>query len=310
MSNPAAVPGTPQPNPSHPKAAGVPAPGAGSPPPHPSAAPIAQAPKAPMRPPAGQAPQQARGATGVTRRPGSGIAAALTGGAKPPAGATGAGQRPPLGVTKPPAAHPATAGGRPAAAATGRQPVTGQARPPAATGQARPPATGQVRPPATGQARPPATGQVRPAAAGQARPPVAGQARKPGAQGRPAKQSNRRAHLRVTKLDLLSILKMAFLFAFCVGVVVFVALYMLWNVLVASGAIGSAQSLLNSVMANPNSAGPVDLGQFLSTQRVMGFITASSVLSIFVLTLLGTVFGMLYNLASSMFGGLEVTLEV
>jgi len=114
----------------------------------------------------------------------------------------------------------------------------------------------------------------------------------------------------VTKLDLLSILKMAFLFAFCVGVVVFVALYMLWNVLVASGAIGSAQSLLNSVMANPNSAGPVDLGQFLSTQRVMGFITASSVLSIFVLTLLGTVFGMLYNLASSMFGGLEVTLEV
>ena len=103
---------------------------------------------------------------------------------------------------------------------------------------------------------------------------------------------------------------MSFLFAFCVGIVIFVALFLLWSVLVNSGAIASAQSLLNSVMANPNSAGPIDLSQFLSSQRIVGFITAVSVLNIFLLTLLGTVFGMLYNLAASMFGGLEVTLEV
>jgi len=129
-------------------------------------------------------------------------------------------------------------------------------------------------------------------------------------QGKVVKQSNRRAHLRITKLDLLSIVKMSFLFAFCVGIVIFVALYMLWNVLVASEVIASAQALLESVMGNPNSTSTIDLMQFLATQRVLGFITTVSVVNIFVLTLLGTVFGMLYNLAAVLFGGLEVTLEV
>jgi len=159
------------------------------------------------------------------------------------------------------------------------------------------PAGGVPKPPA-GTARP-----VPPGATGQ-RQPVPGQGR------RPVKQSNRRAHLRITRVDLLSILKMAFLFAFCVGIVVFVALYVVWGMLEHSGAITSAQSLLNSVMGNPNSTTPLDLAQYLSSQRVLGFITAVTVLNIFVLTLLGTVFGMLYNLAAAMFGGLEVTLEV
>ena len=130
------------------------------------------------------------------------------------------------------------------------------------------------------------------------------------AQGKVVRQSNRRAHLRITKLDMLSILKMAFLFAFCVGIVVFVALYMLWNVLVVTNVISNIQELLNSVMGNPNSTTAINLAQFLSTQRVIGFITTVSVLNIFILSLLGTVFGMLYNLAAVMFGGLEVTLEV
>jgi len=108
----------------------------------------------------------------------------------------------------------------------------------------------------------------------------------------------------------LSIVKMSFLFAFCVGIVIFVALYMVWNVLVAAKVIESAQALLESVMGNPNSTAPIDLKQFLATQRVVGFITTVSVVNIFVLTLLGTVFGMLYNLAAVLFGGLEVTLEV
>ena len=130
------------------------------------------------------------------------------------------------------------------------------------------------------------------------------------AQGKLTRQSNRRAHLRITKVDLLSILKMSFLFAFCVGIVIFVVLLMLWAILDASGAVTSAQSLINSVMSSPGATNSVDLTQYLSGQRVVGFIAAVTVLNIFILTLLGTVFGMLYNLASVMFGGPEVTLEV
>jgi len=103
---------------------------------------------------------------------------------------------------------------------------------------------------------------------------------------------------------------MAFLFAFCAGIVIFIALMMLWGVLTSTGVVENLQNLLNSVMGNPNTPTVINLSQYLSSQRVVGFITAVTVLNIFVLTLLGTVFGMLYNLAATMFGGLEVTLEV
>jgi len=123
-------------------------------------------------------------------------------------------------------------------------------------------------------------------------------------------QANRRAHLRITKLDLLAILKMSFLFAFAVSVVIFTACFILWNLLLATGAIDGAQNLLNSVMGNPNGQSTVQLTEFLNTSRVIGFIAGVSVINVFILTLLGTLFGALYNLASVMFGGLEVTLEV
>jgi len=144
----------------------------------------------------------------------------------------------------------------------------------------------------------------------QGKVPVDGKQKRPMGKGKVVKQSNRRAHLRITKLDLLSIVKMSFLFAFCVGIVIFVALYMLYQVLEAAEVIKSLQELLESVMGNPNSTAPIDLMQFLAKQRVLGFITTVSVVNIFVLTMLGTVFGILYNLAAVLFGGLEVTLEV
>jgi len=233
-----------------------------------------------MPPPAGRSGQSVHAATGVTRPPQGNVAAVLA----------NAPQKAP-GIVNPGQQRPAPAQQRPAPAQ--QRPAPGQQRP----------AGGVPKPPA---------GTVRPAPAGVAgqRPPAGSQATKPAPHGRPAKQSNRRAHLRITRLDLLSILKMAFLFAFCVGIVVFVALYVLWGFLQQSGVITSAQSLLNSVMGNPSSSTPLDLAQYLSTQRVVGFITAVTVLNVFVLTLLGTVFGMLYNLAAAMFGGLEVTLEV
>jgi len=132
----------------------------------------------------------------------------------------------------------------------------------------------------------------------------------PTVKGKAGQQSNRRAHLRITNVDVLSILKMSFLFAFCTGIVIFTALFMLWGILVSSGAVESAQSLLNSVMGNPNGTTTVNLAQYLSAQRVVGFVTLISAVEVVVMTILGFLFGLLYNLAAVMFGGLEVTLEV
>lgn len=141
------------------------------------------------------------------------------------------------------------------------------------------------------------------------RPGVSG-VKKPAAQGKLTPTSSRRAHLRITKLDLLAVVKMSFLFAFCVAVVMFVAGFFLWNLLQGTGAISGLEGLLNSVMGNPNGSTSVQLTQYLNTSRVVGFLAGVSVISVFLLTLLGTIFGALYNLASVMFGGIEVTLEV
>jgi len=151
-------------------------------------------------------------------------------------------------------------------------------------------------------------------------PPVAPPARKaeskPAAKRSAAKgklsQTARQAHLRITKLDLLAVLKMSFLFAFCVSIVIFVAMFAVWHILVSTGVIESAQNLLNSVLGNPTNGGnaTVQLSQYLNNSRVVGFIAGISVINVFILTLLGTIFGGLYNMASVLFGGVEVTLEV
>jgi len=185
------------------------------------------------------------------------------------------------------AAPPKPRSARPAAAIQprGQKPVQGQRPVPAKA--------------ATGQ-RPASVAGAKPAGAPGAKP-----AAKP-----TSRQTSRSAHLRITRLDLVSMLKMSFLFAFMIGIVCFVSLFIVWRVLEATGAIESVQNLINSVLGNPDGTATVQLTQYLNSSRVTGFIAGLSVINVFLLTLLGTLFGVLYNFASVLFGGFEVTLEV
>lgn len=185
----------------------------------------------------------------------------------------------------------------------------GDSRPTAPIGKAAAGQTGVIPAVSAGQASAPPPQTPPPARSDAAK---AGQAAKrPIGKGK-VTQTARQAHLRVTKLDLLAVLKMSFLFAFCVSLVSFVALFALWHILTSTGVIDNAQGLLNSVLGNPTTGGTatVQLAQYLNNSRVVGFIAGVSVINVFLLTLIGTIFGALYNLASVLFGGLEVTLEV
>lgn len=170
----------------------------------------------------------------------------------------------------------------------GARPVAGQPHAPVAPAQPNHGRTTGPRPPAS-----PGTGK-RPVGKGKVR------------------QTAKQAHLRITKLDLLAVLKMSFLFAFCISLIMFVGGFALWHLLLLSGAIDSAQNLINSVLGNPSAGGAANLqlSQYLNSTRVVGLFAGIAVINVFILTLLGTVFGALYNLASTLFGGLEVTLEV
>jgi len=179
-------------------------------------------------------------------------------------------------------------------------------------GQPLRPQPGQpVRPPSGG--RPSAQGARAPMPPAQPNHGKTGA--RPAAGKRPVgkvKQTAKQAHLRITKLDLLAVLKMSFLFGFSISLILFVGGFALWHLLLLSGAIDSAQNLINSVLGNPAAGGAANLqlGQYLNNTRVIGFFAGIAVVNVFILTLLGTVFGALYNLASTLFGGVEVTLEV
>jgi len=220
-----------------------------------------------------------------------------------PTGARRKPARPASGAVRPAGQMPAMAQpmGQPMpvmAQPTGQPPRPGMGAPAAGAGTSKPRSPNPPKLPPGATPRPVKAGAGR-VPAGQA-PPAAGRRR----------QSGRSAHLRITRVDLLSVLKMSFLFAFCVGIVCFVSMYVLWNVLQSTGVIAAAQSLINSVMGNPDGTTTVQLAQYLNGSRVLGFAAGLSVINVFLLTLLGTLFGALYNLASVMFGGFEVTLEV
>jgi hypothetical protein len=201
-----------------------------------------------------------------------------------------------------------------------RQPNKGGAK--SAAGVARPSQASAAQPKKpTPPAAPPSPSVAAPEMAGSkgekvsARTGTGVDAAAGGAEVRPASagrssRKRKQAHLRLTRLGLPSVMKMSFLFAVCVAVVMFVALLVLWGILQASGAIDSAQNLLTSVMGNPDGTTNIQLSQFLNSARVIGFFAVLSVVNVIVLTLLGTVFGALYNAAGLIFGGLEMTLEV
>lgn len=103
-------------------------------------------------------------------------------------------------------------------------------------------------------------------------------------------------------------MKTSFLFSVAFGIVNFVAVWVLWSVIDGSGAIDQVQSALNALVGNPDGTGTLNLRQWLNQWRVLGLTALVSVADVIILTALATLMSFLYNLASTVVGGLEVTL--
>lgn len=181
--------------------------------------------------------------------------------------------------------------GRPAAP---RQAPVGAARP---AGAPRPPVAGQ-RPAGS---RPPAAGQ-RPAGA---RPPAAGQ--KPQQLVRPAPKAKvRKARLLISKVDPWSVLKMAFLLSVALGIVTVVASVVLWSVLDLTGTFDRVNELLQQIVGSTDSK--FDLKTLASLGQVASFTTIIAVVNVVLLTALAMLSAVLYNISSTLVGGIGVTL--
>jgi len=145
---------------------------------------------------------------------------------------------------------------------------------------------------------------AKPAAGAVPTRPRTGRVRTAGGTVRPA----RKARLRVARLDPWSVMKVSLMFSIAVGIVLFVAVALLWSVIEASCALQTLQDTLNALLGNPDGSGTVQVSAFIDRWRVLGFTAIVSGINVILLTALATLGAFLYNLSSSVLGGLEVTL--
>ncbi|MER5861768.1 DUF3566 domain-containing protein [Kitasatospora sp. NPDC002040] len=208
---------------------------------------------------------------------------------------------PPRPAGAPPAGeHGASTSVMPPVAANGGG--YGSPQPPAAPPQ---PAGAGFSQPTTytkGQPTPPRgtrTSGVGPAApAGQA-------ARKPAPAGPVGRV--RKARLRITKADPWSVMKVSFLLSLAVGVVIIVATAVLWMTLDGLGVFDSLSSTLKEMTGN-ESAGAVDLMDYVGFGKVMMFTVLIAVVDVVLMTALATLSAFIYNTAAGFTGGIELTL--
>lgn len=121
-------------------------------------------------------------------------------------------------------------------------------------------------------------------------------------------RGSRRARLRVSRVDPWSVMKTSFLFSIAAGIILVVAVYIVWSVIGASGLLDSIDSIVGSVLKSPGESAGFRVEQYVNTEKVMGVTALLACIDVVIITALTTLASFLYNLASTMVGGLEVTL--
>lgn len=121
------------------------------------------------------------------------------------------------------------------------------------------------------------------------------------------KAKARRARLLVSKIDPWSVLKMAFLLSVALGIITVVATIVLWTVLDTMGLFTQVNDFVNEIQGQEGGT-PFDLLSFASLGQVASFATIVAVVNVVLLTTLSVLSAWLYNISSTLVGGIGVTL--
>ena len=131
--------------------------------------------------------------------------------------------------------------------------------------------------------------------------------------GGPPARTVRRAKVAVTRVDPWSVMKISFSLFVALGIVILVAVALLWWVLDSSGVFDQvSQSILKitgttDTSGNPTS-GSFQLQNYIGIGRVMGVTTILVVINTILLTALATLGAFLFNLSAGLVGGIDITL--
>ncbi len=113
--------------------------------------------------------------------------------------------------------------------------------------------------------------------------------------------SSKQVRLKLVYIDFWSSVKLSFLIAICLAIVTIVATFLIFTVLNQTGIFDKANALYTDIAGSS-----ADLKSILSIGNVMGFAVVVAVLNTVVVTALGAIFAVLYNLSVKMTGGLLV----
>ncbi|WP_019874423.1 DUF3566 domain-containing protein [Sporichthya polymorpha] len=117
----------------------------------------------------------------------------------------------------------------------------------------------------------------------------------------------RRARLKIANIDPWSVMKVSFLFSVALGVILLVAVALLWLLLDFMGFFSTVASTVDDISGEEGSSG-FDVVAFFSLPRVLGMATIVALVDIVMITALTTLAAYLYNISTDLVGGVEVTL--
>lgn len=135
----------------------------------------------------------------------------------------------------------------------------------------------------------------------QARDEVAARTRAP-------RPRTRRAHLRASRLDPWSVMKVAFMLSIAVAVVGVIAVVVLWSALSAADVFATINTTVRDQATFGTQAEQFDVLQYVGLNRVLGVSLLLAVVNVILGTALATLFSFVYNLTAGLLGGIEVTL--
>jgi len=116
----------------------------------------------------------------------------------------------------------------------------------------------------------------------------------------------RKARLYVSRIDPWSIFKAAFMLALALGIVIVVAVAVLWWVLDYAGVFATVSNSINDVVGS--AAANFDLVTLLDFSRVLGAAVVVAAVEVVLISIVATLFAFMYNLTVGLTGGIEVVL--
>ncbi len=119
-------------------------------------------------------------------------------------------------------------------------------------------------------------------------------------------RQGRKVKLMVARVDPWSVMKMSFLLSVAAGIALVVATATLWLVLSGMNVFDEIQKFLDTLQTN--SPDPFQIKDYIGFGRAVSLSIVIGVIDVILLTAMATVSAFIYNICSSLVGGVTLTL--